>query len=130
VLGNRVWQILETHAGKAKFFAPDTAFIEARAHLPKILQKRGLNPDMALAIVDKLPALIASVDVNIYGPLEATARRRLRARDEDDSRILATALALECPIWTEDADFFGTGVATWTTDRVELLLSEAESPRD
>ncbi len=31
---------------------------------------------------------------------------------------------LQCPIWTEDADFFGTGVATWTTDRVELLLHE------
>jgi len=38
---------------------------------------------------------------------------------------LASALALECPIWTEDADFFGAGVATWTTDRVELLLSNA-----
>ncbi|HZC23037.1 MAG TPA: PIN domain-containing protein [Candidatus Binatia bacterium] len=30
------------------------------------------------------------------------------------------------PIWTEDADFFGAGVATWTTDRVELLLREAQ----
>ena len=130
MLGNRVWQILKTHADKAKFFAPDTAFTEAQTHLPKILQKRGLNPDMALAIVDKLPALIASVDADIYGPLEATARRRLRKRDEDDWPILATALALDCPIWTEDADFFGTGVATWTTDRVELLLSEAESPRN
>ncbi|WP_455227346.1 PIN domain-containing protein [Lautropia mirabilis] len=27
-----------------------------------------------------------------------------------------------CPIWTEDQDFFGTGVPTWTTDRVELYL--------
>jgi hypothetical protein len=25
-------------------------------------------------------------------------------------------------VWTEDADFFGTGIATWTTDRVELYL--------
>ena len=40
--------------------------------------------------------------------------------------ILAAALALRCPIWTEDADFFGTGIGTWTTDRVELFLAENE----
>ena len=31
-------------------------------------------------------------------------------------------LVLGCPVWTEDADFFGTGVATWTTDRIALFL--------
>ena len=51
--------------------------------------------------------------------------QRLKKRDEEDWPVLATALALECPIWTEDADFFGAGVATWTTDRVELLLSRS-----
>jgi PIN domain len=29
---------------------------------------------------------------------------------------------LQIPVWTEDQDFFGTGLATWTTDRVELYL--------
>lgn len=32
--------------------------------------------------------------------------------------------ALKCDIWTEDADFFGTGVATWTTSRVEIFLKQ------
>jgi hypothetical protein len=39
--------------------------------------------------------------------------------------VLAAGLALNCPIWTEDSDFFGTGIATWTTDRVELFLQRA-----
>jgi hypothetical protein len=26
-------------------------------------------------------------------------------------------------VWTEDSDFFGAGVATWTSDRVELYLA-------
>jgi hypothetical protein len=39
--------------------------------------------------------------------------------------VLATALALRFPIWTEDSDFFGAGIATWTTDRVELFLQDA-----
>lgn len=33
------------------------------------------------------------------------------------------AHALDCPAWTEDTDFFGAGVATWTTDRVALYLA-------
>ena len=40
-------------------------------------------------------------------------------------RSVQVALALSSPIWTEDNDFFGAGVATWTTDRVELFLSAA-----
>ena len=37
---------------------------------------------------------------------------------------IAAALLLECPIWTEDRDFFGSGVATWTTATVERYLRE------
>ena len=25
--------------------------------------------------------------------------------------------------WTEDTDFFGAGVATWTTDRIEVYFT-------
>jgi len=50
--------------------------------------------------------------------------RRGRRRDLADWPILATAIVLDCLIWTEDQDFFGTGVPTWTTDRVELYLSD------
>jgi predicted nucleic acid-binding protein len=42
----------------------------------------------------------------------------------DDWPVVALALLLECPIWTEDADFFGTGVATWTSNRVHLYFGE------
>jgi hypothetical protein len=50
-------------------------------------------------------------------------------RDEDDWPVLAAALTFGCPIWTEDTDFFGCGVATWTTDRVELYLATAQGTR-
>jgi predicted nucleic acid-binding protein len=78
-------------------------------------------------VLDEIQVVIGCIDAEIYGPFESTARERLCRRDEEDWPVLATALALECPIWTEDADFFGAGVATWTTDRVELLLREFES---
>ena len=126
VLGRRVREILETHFTRVRFFAPDTAFAEAREHLPEILRKRGINPKAAVAVLDELLVLIGCIDAEIYGPFETPARQRLHKRDEEDWPVLATALALECPIWTEDADFFGAGVATWTTDRVELLLRETQ----
>ena len=125
VLGKRVRNILETHFTSVSFFAPDTAFAEAREHLPEILLKRRINPEIAV-VLDELTAVIGCIDAELYGPLEKVARERLQKRDEEDWPVLATALALECPIWTEDADFFGAGVATWTTDRVELLLREAQ----
>jgi len=56
---------------------------------------------------------------------EAEARERLEMRDQDDWPILAAALAIGCPIWTEDSDFFGCGVATWTSNRVQVFLREA-----
>lgn len=127
VLGKRVREILETHSPRVRFFAPDTAFAEAREHLPGILRKRGIDPEAALAVLAELGVLIACIDAEIYGPCETAARQRLQKRDEEDWPVLATALAFECPIWTEDADFFGAGVATWTTDRVELLLREVQA---
>ena len=44
-------------------------------------------------------------------------------RAEHDVVIYGGGMAGACPVWTEDADFFRTGIATWTTDRVELYLA-------
>ena len=60
-----------------------------------------------------------------YLSFEHLARQRIAHRDEDDWPMLAAALALDCPVWTEDTDFFGCGVATWKSDRVELFLAKA-----
>lgn len=54
---------------------------------------------------------------------EEEAKRRIGLRDERDWPLLALALALDCPVWTEDNDFFGTGVVTWHTQNVEIYLS-------
>jgi predicted nucleic acid-binding protein len=121
VLGARVRTLLAKYA-VAGFYAPDTAWAEAREHLPAILRKRGVPVEPALLLLHSLEAIIQPVEFETYSPFEEAARTRLVKRDLDDWPVLATALALGAPIWTEDSDFFGTGVATWTTDRVELFL--------
>jgi predicted nucleic acid-binding protein len=86
------------------------------------LKRRG-KPLIDISVVlEYLKNLIEPVTLELYAVFESEARQRLRGRDESDWPILATALALACPIWTEDADFFGTGVATWTTNRIEIFL--------
>ena len=53
-------------------------------------------------------------------PIFFEARERLQGRDQDDWPYLARALVLDCPLWTEDRDFFGCGIPLWTTDWVEI----------
>jgi hypothetical protein len=37
-------------------------------------------------------------------------------QDENDAPTVALAIALDCGVWTSDRDFFGCGVAVWSTD--------------
>lgn len=69
-----------------------------------------------------MAALGTIVSQDLYGDFEAEARKRLGARDPEDWPILAAALALGCPIWTEDTGFFGCGVATWTSVNVRSFV--------
>lgn len=70
--------------------------------------------------------MVEPIEREFYDEFESEAKERLRGRDESDWPVLATALGLSCPIWTEDADFFGTGVAVWTTSRIEIFFKGSE----
>jgi predicted nucleic acid-binding protein len=122
VLGIRVRQILETYADSVSFFVPELALSEAQKHLATLVTRRGGDPAKALRLLDATVGLVDLVSPDLYGDHETEARKRLGTRDPDDWPILASALALGCPIWTEDTDFFGCGVATWTSNSVEIFL--------
>jgi predicted nucleic acid-binding protein len=66
---------------------------------------------------------VQSVDEAVYAGFEAAARQRIQERDMDDWPLIALSMTLDCPIWTEDKDFFGIGIATWRTRHVEIYLS-------
>ena len=77
---------------------------------------------MALATLTELTLLVTPFPEEVYNAFEGAAKQRLGGRDEEDWPFMALALHLGCPLWTEDRDFFGSGVATWTSDRVRLYL--------
>ena len=127
VLGTRVPWLLRQYTERGEFVAPDSAFREAAEELPIILERRAMPVAPGLTTLGAIGELVRTVEFETYAPMEALARQRLARRDEDDWPVLASALVLGYPIWTEDTDFFGCGVATWTTDRVELYLANAMS---
>ncbi len=126
VLGKRVREVIETYAGQVSFFVPEVAFAEAEEHVPTLVIKRSGDPDKALRFLHSLRGLVEPIGSEVYGDFESQARERLGDRDPADWPILAAALAIGCPIWTEDADFFGCGVPTWTTSRVAVFLREPQ----
>ena len=97
-------------------------FRDARKYIPIISKDRRFNADLGLSVLGHIGRVIEQVDRSIYEGHESVARERLGSRDPEDWPVVATALLLALPIWTEDRDFFGSGIATWTTDRVELFL--------
>lgn len=130
VLGRRVRQIITTHAEHALFFAPAGVYGDASSYLPSLLAKRKLDEaatSAALDFLDTLRQTVRPVPEEVYASHRTEALSRIESRDPDDWPILAAALALDCPIWTEDQDFFGAGVPTWTTDRVELYLGDDQA---
>ena len=123
VLGKRVRELIVDNADRVQFFSPDVAYADARKYLPGLLEKRGVQSEPAMAVLDALEALVWPLELGVYEGFKTQALQRIAMRDADDWPILACAMTIGCPVWTEDADFFGAGVATWTSDRVELYLA-------
>ncbi|MCA6501726.1 MAG: PIN domain-containing protein [Pseudanabaena sp.] len=46
----------------------------------------------------------------------------MKKREPNDWQVVALAMHFDCPIWTEDKDFFGIGIATWNSQNVEIYL--------
>jgi predicted nucleic acid-binding protein len=123
VLGKRVRELILQNAATVKFFAPDAAYADARKYLPSLLEKRRVDADAAMRVLDRLESIVQRIDEEFYQGMRHEALQRIAIRDVDDWPVLACAMTLNCPVWTEDADFFGTGVPTWTSDRIALYFA-------
>lgn len=125
-LGSRVLELLKKHEDSVTFYTPDVCYADAERHVPTIFLRRGLDVNEALAFLEQLRHIVHPVDLVSYQDHEETARRRIADRDPTDWHVVAAALFLRCPIWTEDQNFFGTGISTWTTNKVEEYLKDVQ----
>ena len=117
---------------RLELFLPEQMWTEARVELPRrigtFIRRRGLAPEvgeeLAQLCLDAVEANVVILDEAIYSALEDEARAR-SLRDPADWPVVAAALALSADIWTNDNDFLGTGVATWTTETLQVWLDRS-----
>jgi predicted nucleic acid-binding protein len=126
VFGVKVYSLLKQYEDAVEFNTPDLCIEEARRHIPSIAARRRIVPAQAEAVLQEVVAdFIQVVDTSFYEEFEESARLRISSRDADDWPVVATAMLINAPIWTEDRDFFGSGIATWTSDKIEIYLRDA-----
>jgi len=127
VLGTRVRSLIERHSEDVALFIPSYCVAEVHEYLPSLCAKRNWEPAPTFNLLETLLTLVKVVEGGFYADFEEQAKRRIGSRDIDDWPVVALAMALGASIWTEDTDFFGSGLATWTTETVEIYLNNEAS---
>lgn len=114
---------------RLELFLPERMAGELGVELPRriraFVRRRGIEPSvgdqLAHACERAVVANLTVIDEAVYAAVEDEARSR-SLRDPADWPVVAAALVLSCDIWTNDNDFLGTGVATWTTPTLTRWL--------
>lgn len=89
---------------------------EVREYLPVMAEAYGIGLEL---LEGRLRLLgVREYDRAEYQKSLRSAARRIAARDPDDVELLALALALDIPVWSNDSDFERTGVKWFTTARL------------
>ena len=112
-----------------ELFLPEQMWAETLLELPRRItafaRRRHLEDEVVQQLVrlcvEAVEANVVILDEAIYAALEDEALARCQ-RDPTDWPVVASALALSAGVWTNDNDFLGTGVPTWTTPTLQVWL--------
>ena len=100
-----------------------TVLNEVQEYLPKLAESYGIAPE---ALESQLRLLaVRRIRPSSYKDKIAEATRKIGWRDPDDVELLALAIALEIPVWSNDNDFKDAGVEWYTTARLLKKLEPA-----
>jgi predicted nucleic acid-binding protein len=125
ILGHRVRYLIEHYCESVAFYVAEANAEEAEFYLAtELATKRNLNESVWRPVYIGILNTVQIIADDILIEVENKAKARIASRDVNDWPAVAAALLLDCPVWTEDKDFFGAGVATWTTATVELYLAD------
>ena len=86
---------------------------EAVEHLPEVALKRGLSARSLLGTFERLPVTIHTPERYVVAMPKAL--RMMADRDRDDANLLALALTLSVPIWSNDPHLSGLPVTVYPT---------------
>lgn len=94
---------------------------EVREYLPHMAKKYKLPLDVLLLQLSLLP--IDVKEEKYYARKMEEARTLIAHRDEDDIHLLALALTLKIPVWSNDRHFSNLPVKCYTTAQLLKLLA-------
>jgi len=123
--------VLQLHISEE---ALNEALHEMSRRTKRIVEQGRVSRQAADTVLDEAGGIverrISPVPSEVYAGFEERAVYRLR-RDPNDVPTVALALALggdegRCGIWTNDGDFLGCGLPTWTTDTLLSHLAYFE----
>lgn len=97
--------------------SPVTVAEEVAEHLPALANKAKVDPNVALLALRAMP--VDWQPPEVYQQFRKEALERIGGRDPDDWPVVAMALALHLPVWSQDKDFEETDLPVYTTG--ELL---------
>ncbi|MEW5839097.1 MAG: PIN domain-containing protein [Pseudomonadota bacterium] len=122
VLGSRAMQLIHDSVERVAFYIAEDNYREAEYYLAQIAAERSIDELIWRASLESVMRAVQLIGQDELKDMKAEALARIAQRDADDWPALAAAMLLDCPVWTEDKDFFGSGVATWTTATVPIYL--------
>lgn len=122
LLGGQAAEILERCS--FEFLTTERTIWEVRKYFPLLATRTGLTETVLLETLERLP--IATVPPEQYHHALPGARALIERRDPKDVEILALALGMQIPLWSNDRDFEGMRGLTWwrTEDLVQHYLPD------
>ncbi len=115
LMGGRA-KLALNHPQIGEIFTTEHTFAEVEEYALVLARKKRLPPDILLLAVAALPVTLVKRSQYAKNISEATSR--IGPRDPDDVDILALALHLEIPVWSNDRDFERLDIDLFTTERL------------
>ena len=112
VLGGRARLVLD-HPKVEEVVTTEATYSEVQEYAAHLAKNKRLSLDLVLLSVATLPVNVVARAVYAAGVPEA--EKRIGHRDPDDVDLLALALHLGVPVWSNDNDFEDAGVEWYTT---------------
>jgi predicted nucleic acid-binding protein len=115
LIGGRA-KLALNHPQIGEIFTTEPTFAEVEEYALVLARKKRLPSDILLLAFAALPVTL--VRRNQYAKSMPEAARRIGPRDPDDVDLLALALHLQIPVWSNDKHFERLNVELFTTERL------------
>ena len=122
LLPSRTRELFQALRGRVTLVTTPGKIAEIKRWLPSIARKRGLDADLLMSAVVKLPVEVIA-ETRFQKQIEA-AQEQIGDRDPSDVDLLALALAENIPIWSDDRDFEDSSAQVFRTEAIIAKLNK------